>query len=92
MLVRRAAFERIGVFDENLHCGDFVDWFVRARELGLCMDMLTDVVTLRRLHTNNMGILRYHQQQLENITVLKRMLDRRRAGVRPVTADPMEKV
>lgn len=81
MLIRRAAFERVGAFDETLHCGDFVDWFVRAREVGLRTHMLADVVTLRRLHTSNLGLLRHHQQQLENITVLKRMLDRRRARV-----------
>ena len=79
MLIRRSAFERIGPFDENLRCGDFVDWFARAQEADLRSHMLADVVTLRRLHAGNLGLLRHREQQLENVAVLKRMLDRRRA-------------
>jgi glycosyltransferase involved in cell wall biosynthesis len=88
MLIRRAAFERVGAFDETLRCGDFVDWFARARDVGLRTHVLTDVVTLRRLHTDNMGLVHYRQQQLEYITLLKRTLDRRRARA----PDPLEKV
>jgi glycosyltransferase involved in cell wall biosynthesis len=88
MLIRRTAFKRVGAFDETLRCGDFVDWFARARDVGLRTHILTDVVTLRRLHRTNMGLVQYHQQQLEYITVLKRMMDRRRARA----ADPLEKV
>lgn len=88
MLIRRAAFDRIGAFDETLRCGDFVDWFVRAHEAGLKTHMLTDVVALRRLHTSNMGLVRRREQQFENIAVLKRMLNRRRVRA----SDPIEKV
>ena len=88
MLIRRAAFERVGAFDETLRCGDFVDWFARARDVGLRTHVLTDVVTLRRLHTDNMGVLQNRQQQLEYVTVLKRTLDRRRARA----LDPLERI
>lgn len=77
MMIRRAAFERVGAFDETLQCGDFVHWFARAREVGLRRHMLRAMVT--RLHTGNLGLVRHQQQQLENVTVLKRILDRRRA-------------
>ena len=36
MLIRRAAFERVGAFDETLRCGDFVDWFARATLACAC--------------------------------------------------------
>jgi glycosyltransferase involved in cell wall biosynthesis len=78
MAIRREAFERVGAFDSGLRSVDFVDWFARALDHGLKMEILPDVMALRRLHTTNNGIRVRGSQMAENLTVLKRALDQRR--------------
>jgi glycosyltransferase involved in cell wall biosynthesis len=57
MLIRRSAFERVGPFDTTWKVAEFVDWYSRARELGLRERMLGDVLLRRRLHRTNNGRL-----------------------------------
>jgi glycosyltransferase involved in cell wall biosynthesis len=79
MLIRRTAFDRVGNFDETLRNADFVDWYGRALDRGLRTHMLPDVVALRRQHNANLGVVARMEQRRDNVTVLKRALDRRRA-------------
>jgi glycosyltransferase involved in cell wall biosynthesis len=78
MLIRRDAFERIGLFDQSLRFIDFVDWYGRAKVRGLRTHMLPDILGLRRLHANNTGRVHGPAQRQENVLALKRMLDMRR--------------
>lgn len=78
MLVRRAAFERVGRFDETLRHVDFIDWYARAIDAGLQTMTLDDVVALRRIHAANTGVRERAAQYAGNLTALKRALDRRR--------------
>jgi glycosyltransferase involved in cell wall biosynthesis len=80
MMVRRAALERVGAFEETLHHGDFIDWYARARELGLGMHTLDAIVARRRIHGTNYGIRERPQQRAQNLLALKRALDRRRGA------------
>jgi glycosyltransferase involved in cell wall biosynthesis len=54
MLIRRAAFDRVGAFDTGLAVGEFIDWFARAEDAGLRHVMLPDVVMERRVHGANL--------------------------------------
>ena len=78
MAIRREAFNRVGAFDSSLRSVDFIDWFARALDRGLKTEMLPDLVALRRLHATNNGLRIRASQVSENLTVLKRALDRRR--------------
>ncbi len=80
MMIRREAFERIGLFDSTLRNIDFLEWYTRAIDKELQVDMLPEVVAFRRLHTTNNGILRRDAQRSENLDALKRALDRRRSS------------
>jgi glycosyltransferase involved in cell wall biosynthesis len=80
MLIRRAAFDRIGPFDASLRVADFVDWYGRATELGLRTHMLPELVLRRRIHATNTGRVQRDAQRDEDLLALKRMLDRRRQG------------
>jgi glycosyltransferase involved in cell wall biosynthesis len=82
MLIRRSAFDRVGTFDESLRNADFVDWYARALDQGLCTHMLPEVVALRRQHNTNLGVVARDVQRRDNVAVLKRALDRRRAARR----------
>jgi glycosyltransferase involved in cell wall biosynthesis len=78
MAIRREAFDRVGAFDSSLRSVDFVDWFTRALDHGLKTEILPDVMALRRLHAANNGLRVRGSQMAENLTALKRALDRRR--------------
>jgi glycosyltransferase involved in cell wall biosynthesis len=79
MLIRRTAFDGVGTFDEGLRNADFVDWYARALDHGLRTHMLPEVVALRRQHNANLGVVARDVQRRDNVAVLKRALDRRRA-------------
>ncbi len=70
-------FRTIGPMNESFAVGEFVDWFGRAKDAGLDIIMLPDVVSMRRVHKSN-----HSTSALKTRTyapVLKALLDRRRA-------------
>lgn len=81
MMIRRDAFERIGPFDSTLRNIDFLEWYTRAIDKDLQIDMLSEVVAFRRLHATNYGTVRRDAQRSENLEALKRLLDRRRSRI-----------
>jgi glycosyltransferase involved in cell wall biosynthesis len=80
---RRRAFDVVGGFDEDFRFGEDIDWFLRARELGLRLHVLPDITLVYRLHRTNMTLERT-PQEVVNTRVLKKSLDRRRSMAAPV--------
>ncbi len=78
MLIQRAAFLRIGLFDTKLKTGIDISWYICAIEHQLQQVTLPDVVYHRRLHETNSGIIERHNAN-ERIHILKAKLDRERA-------------
>lgn len=54
MLIRRAAFDRVGGFDPRFTHGEDTDWFFRAREKPVPFFMLPDILLYRRIHPSNL--------------------------------------
>jgi glycosyltransferase involved in cell wall biosynthesis len=55
MVLRRTAFEEIGhIIDPPLGAGDMVDWLGRARSAGYALDVLPEVLMLRRIIPGSM--------------------------------------
>lgn len=79
MLVRRAFFERVGPFREDLRLGVFIDWYARAQGLGMRSSMLAEVVTRRRVHGRNTSIQLRSERQVY-ARILKAAIDRRKKG------------
>lgn len=77
LLIRRAKFEAVGRFNEDLSIGEFIDWMARAIEAGLVFASIPDVVLRRRLHSTNTGIVR-REARVEYTRVLRAALERRR--------------
>ena len=77
LLTRLEVFGAVGPFNESFAVGEFLDWFGRARDAGLDIVMLDDVVSMRRVHKSNhsTGALK----TTSYAPVLKALLDRRRA-------------
>jgi len=79
MLVRRAAFGRVGPFTAGLRVAEGLDWLLRARELGLVEVTVQDQVLWRRVHGANNSLAQRGSMN-EFPRVLKAALDRRRSA------------
>lgn len=78
LLARRQAFERVGLYAAGLKHGADADWFARAEENGLTLEMLADVLVYRRLHLENRSRVWIDRSQEEILRVVKSIVDRRR--------------
>ncbi|OGQ82750.1 MAG: family 2 glycosyl transferase [Deltaproteobacteria bacterium RIFCSPLOWO2_12_FULL_60_19] len=78
LLIKKAAFLRVGLFNTTLKVGIGMDWSARASEQKLKSLMLPEIVMERRLHRENNG-LREKEWRNQYVLVLKAALDRRRA-------------
>lgn len=82
LLIKHASFYRAGPFDTEWNVGEFIDWYLKAKEMNLRSDMLPEVVARRRLHDSNMGT-RERTHQTDYVRILKASLDRRRQTTPP---------
>ena len=76
-IITADAFRRVGGFPSEGQVGEFLDWYARARDLGLVSLTLPDVVVRRRIHTTNESSAQ-NSSRLDYIRILKASLDRRR--------------
>jgi hypothetical protein len=74
-LIRREVFERVGPIDSSYQRGEDTEWCARARENGVRIQLIEDVVLYNRRHTLNMT--RQPQPSL-TLKIVKQSLDRRR--------------
>jgi len=54
-LIKKTAFDIVGLFDEDILCGDGYDWILRAQESGAKIKKSDSVFCMRRIHDSNMG-------------------------------------
>lgn len=81
MLVRRAAFHRVGAFSEGLRVGEWAEWYARMRETGLREAWLPEVLVTRGLHPRNHSWLD-REARIEYCAILRAHVHRQqmRAG------------
>ena len=77
-LVRRSAFDAIGLFDEASNVPDF-DWMLRARDAGLRFAILEEVLGSYRIHGANASYGREGIAE-DGFVALRRSLDRIRSA------------
>ena len=53
LVARREAFDRVGSFDPAFSVSNDTDWFARARDLGLAIEVLPETLVTKRVHTAN---------------------------------------
>ncbi len=78
MVVRKTSFAKVGPFDTQLSVGEFIDWYSRAEERGLCTEIIPHLVLRRRLHTTNQGQTKREDYAKDYLRILKARLDRKR--------------
>ncbi len=76
-LFRKTAFEKVGLFDEELRYSEDHDWFLRAREKGISLLVLEEITLYHRRHNYNMTD-NVNSNGYQLTTILKKSLDRRR--------------
>lgn len=81
MLIRAAAFRRVGAFDPRWAVGEFIDWHARAVDAGLRFLVPQFLALERRLHTSNSG--RRESDRQDFARIVKAALDRRRGPKAP---------
>ncbi len=77
MLIKRQSFLRIGMFPQDQTVGEFIDWFLRAKELDVKMKLLPDLMLMRRVHQDN-TMIRQRAAVQDYAKILKQSIDRRR--------------
>lgn len=77
-IIRAAAFDKFGGLDERFKTGADLDWFIRAKEAGIRLLNLPDIVYQRRIHGSNMNLSQKQTIIKDRLQLLKRTLDRRR--------------
>ena len=55
ILIKKEAFDKIGLFDENVSAGEIISWQAKMDANGLKIKKLDFVSTDRRIHQNNFG-------------------------------------
>lgn len=77
ILISKKNFQLVGEFQSKWKVAEFIDWYDRAKHLGLKEIVLSDIIAFRRIHTGNIDrLLRPDAKQY--VAVLKEALDRRR--------------
>ena len=85
MLIRRSAHDRVGAFETSGSAGQDLVWLLRAKDLGLRMTEVPQLLVRRRLHASNKG--RQHPELArQRCRILKEALDRRRLKARSMEA------
>ena len=79
LLARRTVFEQVGKFDPHFDLGDDSDWFFRAHDAGIPMDVVPQVLLHKRVHNANMTRLA-EQSQPQLLEVVRASIQRKRKG------------
>ena len=76
-LFRKSVFDKVGLLNQEFRYSDDLDWFMRARELGVLMMVYPETALFYRRHDRNIT----NQVELNNqymLKMLKKSLERRR--------------
>jgi glycosyltransferase involved in cell wall biosynthesis len=76
-MIKKSSFDRVGYFNTQLTVGEFVDWFTKAKEIGLTSTMIPEVLLLRRIHDSNIGV-RERDARSDYIKIVREALLRKK--------------
>lgn len=79
LVARRTAFDMIGAFDTEFRTAEDVDWYARAKDLGVPMQVLPEVFLEKRVHDENISMAG-ERNMPHLMAALRRSIERRRGG------------
>ena len=77
LLISRANFMRVGLFDSKFSDAEFIDWYARAKNQKLSELIMPEILAYRRVHEGNLDRLKRHNVN-QYASALKAALDRKR--------------
>jgi len=83
LLTRRDVFDKVGLLDTNLWFSDATNWFIRAKEMGLKLELMAELLVYHRMHGMNLTRRRCDASRDVFVHIIKDMLDRRRGAPQP---------
>jgi len=78
LLISKKDFLSVGDFQTKWKVAEFIDWYDRAKHMGLMEIILPDLLAFRRIHSGNIDRL-YRLDSKQYVAVLKEALDRKRS-------------
>jgi glycosyltransferase involved in cell wall biosynthesis len=75
LVARRAVFDLVGDFDPSYRIGNDFDWVARAKDLGIQMTILPQVLMRRRIHETNLSY-ETQTQRADLFRLVKASIDR----------------
>ncbi len=76
-LMKTELFHRVGLFGGQWRVGEFIDWLERAKEQGVRIECMSDVLLQRRIHGTNTGVTQ--RDALKDYTrIVREALNRKR--------------
>ncbi len=78
-LMRRAVFERVGPFDASFDFGADFDWLFRARDLGIELTVVPELLLTKRIHAINLSH-RVEECKRDLLRIVRESVRRKRTG------------
>ena len=57
MLIKRKTFLKVGVFSTDYKIGEFIEWYIRAKENNLKIFCIPEILLKRRMHYDNYTLI-----------------------------------
>ena len=76
-VIRKTSFDKVGYFNPAWRVGEFIDWFEKAKALGMKSTMVDQVLFLRRIHETNTGVTE-RPSRVDYLRIVKQALDRKK--------------
>lgn len=80
MICSRKTFDTVGLFDESLNYGEFIDWFIKAKNKKIGYNVINKVFMKRRIHETNTGRIR-KKDRIDLIKILKRSISEKNGKI-----------
>jgi len=78
LVAHKAVFDQIGEFNPRYHVGEDFDWITRAKDAGIPMVILPEVLLQRRIHNSNISLTQPQDCIANRFQILKESIDRQR--------------
>lgn len=79
LVVRREVYDRIGGYDPAYRVASDMDWLSRARDAGVAIVMLPDILVYRRIHGSNLS-WQADARTASLLQMFRASIDRKRQG------------
>jgi len=78
IVARKEIFDRVGNFDPRYRVGEDLEWFTRAKDEGIPMAILPDILLNRRIHQCNLSIMQPQACHASRLQIMKESIERQR--------------